>query len=277
MTTVGEIVAILDGYFPPRLAEEWDAPGLSVGDPTAPVERVMFAVDPVMAVVNEAVDWSATMLVTHHPLMLRGVTTVAADTAKGAVVHRLILAGCALYSAHTNADAARPGVADALAEAIGITQLRPLVPDAEDPALGTGRVGVLGKPATLREFATAVADALPATAPGVRVAGDLDALVRSVAVLGGSGGSFLDTARAADVDAYVTADLRHHPASEARELALLTDGRPALVDVSHFASEWLWLAAAAKRLKKDADVDTMVSTLNTDPWTGRFGVFGPGA
>lgn len=277
MTTVGEIVAILDRYFPPRLAEEWDAPGLSVGDPTAPVERVLFAVDPVMTVANEAADWSATMLVTHHPLMLRGVTSVATNTAKGAVVHRLILAGCALYSAHTNADAASPGVADALAEAIGLIDTRPLVPDAAEPALGTGRVGVLAAPATLRQFAQAVADALPATAPGVRVAGDLDALIRTVAVLGGSGGSFLEAASAADVDAYVTADLRHHPASEARELALLTDGRPALVDVSHFASEWLWLAAAAKRLSAEAGVVTLVSTLNTDPWTGRFGASAPDA
>ncbi len=277
MTTVGEIVAILDRYFPPRLAEEWDAPGLSVGDPTAPVERVLFAVDPVMAVADEAADWSATMLVTHHPLMLRGVTSVAANTGKGAVVHRLILAGCALYSAHTNADAASPGVADALAEAIGLTKTHPLVPDGAEPALGTGRVGSLTTPATLRQFAQTVADALPATAPGVRVAGDLDALIRTVAVLGGSGGSFLEAACVADVDAYVTADLRHHPASEARELALLTDGRPALVDVSHFASEWLWLDAAAARLKAEAGVETRVSTLNTDPWTGRFGASAPDA
>lgn len=277
MTTVGEIVAILDRYFPPRLAEEWDAPGLSVGDPTAPVERVLFAVDPVMAVADEAADWSATMLVTHHPLMLRGVTTVAANTAKGAVVHRLILSGCALYSAHTNADAASPGVADALAEAIGLTDTRPLVPDGAEPAFGTGRVGALAARATLRQFAQAVADALPPTAPGVRVAGDLDAMIRTVAVLGGSGGPFLDAAREADVDAYVTADLRHHPASEARELALLTDGRPALVDVSHFASEWLWLAAAASRLAAEAGVETKVSTLNTDPWTGRFGATAPDA
>jgi dinuclear metal center YbgI/SA1388 family protein len=277
MTTVGEIVAILDRYFPPRLAEEWDAPGLSVGDPTAPVERVLFAVDPVMAVADEAADWSATMLVTHHPLMLRGVTSVAANTAKGAVVHRLILSGCALYSAHTNADAASPGVADALAEAIGLTGTRPLVPDAAEPALGTGRVGVLASPTTLRQFAQAVADALPSTAPGVRVAGDLDALIRTVAVLGGSGGSLLDAVAAADVDAYVTADLRHHPASEARELAELTDGRPALVDVSHFASEWRWLAAAAERLAAEAGVVTRVSTLNTDPWTGRFGATAPDA
>jgi dinuclear metal center YbgI/SA1388 family protein len=210
------------------------------------------------------------MLVTHHPLMLRGVTTVAADTAKGAVVHRLILSGIALYNAHTNADAAAGGVADALADALGLTARVPLVSDAIDPAIGTGRVGTLATPVTLRAFGERVAAALPPTAQGVRVAGDLDAMITRVAVLGGSGGSHLDAARAANVDAYVTGDLRHHPASEARELASLEGGRPALVDVSHFASESLWLAAAAAHLAKAADVDTRVSTLVTEPWTALF-------
>ncbi len=130
MSTVGEIVAILDRMFPPRLAEEWDAPGLSVGDPSATVTRVHFAVDPVRVVIDEAVAAGAEMLVTHHPLLLRGVTSVAANTGKGSAVHRLISGGCALYSAHTNADSAADGVADALAAAIGVAGLRPLVPDA---------------------------------------------------------------------------------------------------------------------------------------------------
>jgi len=272
MSTVGEIVAILDRMYPPRLAEEWDAPGLSVGDPAATVSHVHFAVDPVRAVIDEAVAAGAQMLVTHHPLLLRGVTSVAADTGKGSAVHRLITGGCALYSAHTNADSAANGVADALAAAIGVTGLRPLVEDAEDPSLGTGRVGVLASPLPLREFAERVAAALPPTAHGVRVAGDLDLTVSTVAVLGGSGDSFFDDVRRADVDAYVTADLRHHPASEARELAELAGGRPALVDVSHYASESLWLEAAAASVGREAGVTTSVSTLNTDPWTGRFGV-----
>ncbi len=271
MATVGEIVEVLDQRFPPRLAEDWDRVGLSVGDPTAPVERVLFAVDPVLAVIDEAAEWGATMLITHHPLMLFGVSSVASDTGKGAAVHRLILSGVALYSAHTNADAATGGVADALADAIGLTGTVPLVPDASDPSMGTGRVGTLAKPITLREFAERIAEALPRTAQGVLVAGDLDALVRTVAVLAGSGDKFFDAVRSADADVYVTADLRHHPASEARELALARDGRPALVDVSHFASESLWLAAAAAHLAATTGVETRVSTLNTDPWTARFG------
>ena len=241
-----------------------------MASPDAAVTRVHFAVDPTHAVAREAVAAGAQLLITHHPLMLRGVTNVAADTAKGAVVHALVTAGVALANAHTNADHGAGGVADALARAVGLQGTRPLLPLAELPRLGTGRVGDLADGPTLREFALRVAAALPTTAHGVRVAGDLDATVRTAAVVGGAGDSFLDAAREAGVDVYVTADLRHHPALDAREFANLGDGRPYLVDVSHFASEWLWLADAATALAADLGVDTYVSTLNTDPWTARF-------
>jgi len=380
--TVGDAVAALDRRFPPHLAAGWDRVGLVCGDPAAAVSKVMFAVDPVAQVVDEALGWGADLLVVHHPLLLRGVHSVAATTFKGAVVHRLVAGGVALYAAHTNADAATGGVADALAEAIGLVGVVPMVPDPSPaldkhvvfvpveaasvvvdamaaagagavgeysrcawtatgegtfvpsgqarPAIGTrlevttvvearvemvaprgrradvvaamrgahpyeepafdvlelaawpgrtglGRVGRLPAPCTLDDLARTVAAALPATAAGVRYAGPPDAPVRTVAVVGGAGDSELDAVRACGADAYVTADLRHHPASEAREQALheAATGRraaatPYLVDVSHAASEWLWLPAAARDLAADlgGGVDTTVSTLRTDPWTG---------
>jgi len=270
MPTVRDVLAVLEARYPLWLAEDWDVNGLAVGGPDTEVTRVHLAVDPTLAVVNEAVDAGAQLLVTHHPPMLRGVTSVAADTAKGAIVHALVSGGVALASAHTNADHAAGGVSDALAKAVGLTVSGPLVPHASDSALGTGRIGTLARGTTLRDFAQAVAAALPTTVHGVRVAGDLAATVRTVAVVGGAGDSFLDAARAADVDVYVTADLRHHPALDARELAALGDGRPFLVDVSHFASEWLWLDDAANHLHAELSIETHVSTLTTDPWTARF-------
>ncbi len=399
--TLAEVVDALDRHYPPRTAEAWDAVGLVAGDPEQPVRRVLFAVDPTAAVVEEAVAWGADLLVTHHPLLLRPVHSVAATTPKGALLHRLVRAGVALHVAHTNADAAQDGVAHALAEAVGLVDLEPLValpgeprdkhvvfvPEAqaqavldamadagagrlgeysraawlgpgtgtflpgpgarpaigtpgvvervmetrvemvaprrlraavvaamravhpyEEPAAdvvevavpdeptGTGRVGRLARPLTLRAFGERVAAALPATEQGVRLAGDPGATVERVAVVGGSGDSLFDAVRAAGVDAYLTADLRHHPASELRERAEFEaggspDGRPFLVDVAHFASEWPWLPRAAARLRADlaagvagagADagttgppaggttVETRVSTLRTDPWTARL-------
>jgi hypothetical protein len=136
---------------------------------------------------------------------------------------------------------------------------------------GGGRVGELERAESLRDFAERVATALPATEQGVRVAGDPDRPVRSVAVVGGAGDSEFDRVRSAGVDAYVTADLRHHPATEARAY-----GVPALVDVAHWASEWPWLTDAARLLTEalaagGSSVDTRVSTIRTDAWTFRTG------
>lgn len=267
MTTVADVVAWIERRYPAALAEAWDTPGLAVGDPSRPVAHVRFAVDPTLAVAREAVAVGADMLITHHPLMLRGVTSVAADTAQGAVVHALIEGRCALLAAHTNADATDGGVADALALAVGVAVEGPLVPATPGSREGTGRVGTVA-PQTLAEFAAAVARALPPTTGGVLYAGPADGMVTRVAVVGGSGGGFLNDAASAGVDVYVTADLRHHPASDARESASLAGGRPFLVNVSHAASESLWLAGAAHALAAELDVTTSVSTLNTDPWTG---------
>ena len=103
----------------------------------------------------------------------------------------------------------------------------------------------------------------------MRVAGNPQGSVKRVAVCGGAGDSLFDAVRASKADVYVTADLRHHPASEAREAAV--NDRPFLIDVSHFASEWLWLPAAADALSHSLqddgyDVVCQVSQVNTDPW-----------
>jgi len=370
--TLADVVAVLDRLYDPSWAESWDAVGLVAGDPDSEVRRVLFAVDPMRAVVDEAIAGGFDLLVTHHPLLLRGVNSVAATTPKGRVVHDLIRSGTALHVCHTNADNANPGVSDALAAALGLTGTRPLkampaapmdkivvyVPVAEtqamidalaaagagvigeyercawsatgegtfrplagaDPVLGRvgeiervtedrvemvlprhrrravieavraahsyeepafdlfelavlpserggGRVGVLAEAMSLEAFARRVADNLPRTEHGVRVSGDPARTIRSVAVVGGAGDSEFDRVRAAGVDAYVTADLRHHPATEARAY----DEGPALVDVAHWASEWPWLEAAERLLaaalaEQGSSVETHISTICTDAW-----------
>jgi dinuclear metal center YbgI/SA1388 family protein len=361
---LSDVVATLEQHYDPRGAEPWDAVGLVVGDPDVDVRKVHLAVDPVAATADEAVEAGAQLLVTHHPLYLRGTTSVAATTAKGRLVHRLISNGIGLYVAHTNADVADPGVSDALAAALGVTDVEPVDPrpgeaqdklvtfappesvdrilDAltaagagtigdytrcaylgdgtgtflpgvgADPAIGTsgkvertpetrieivlprarrrevvralldthpyeepaydvlelamlggprglGRIGQLATPTTLDKFTHAVARALPATAWGVRAAGDPRRPVRTVAVCGGSGGELATAAGRAGADVLVTADLRHHPALEHVE-----DGGVALVDAAHWATEWPWLGQAAGLL---TTVETTVSTAVTDPWT----------
>ncbi|MFD7235386.1 Nif3-like dinuclear metal center hexameric protein [Streptomyces syringium] len=269
MPVLSEVIAALDALWPPERAEQWDAVGTVCGDPDASVGRVLFAVDPVQEVVDEAVELGADLLVTHHPLYLRGTTTVAASTFKGRVVHTLIKNDIALHVAHTNADRADPGVSDALAGALDLRVTGPLVPDPSDAAgrRGLGRICEVEPPLTLAAFAARAAERLPATAQGIRVAGDPERLIRTVAVCGGSGDSLFDDVRAAGVDAYVTADLRHHPASEAQHHSPL-----ALVDAAHWATEWPWIEQAAAQLDEISDrhgwgLRTHISRTVTDPWT----------
>lgn len=368
-----DVLALLDRWYPPELADSWDAVGLVCGDPAAEVRRILLAVDPVQAVVNEAVEYDADLVVVHHPLFLKAVHGVGATTPKGRVVHRLLAHGCALFTAHTNADAPSGGVSASMAAALGLGGVVPLDPDPsapldkiivfapvgdadrvrdaltsagagaigdydsctfttrgegrfrpldgaspavgqvgslerveevrieavcarhlrasavaamlashpyEEPAYdvvelaatdrtdcGSGRVGTLPGTMSLRAFADHVAGVLPGTAHGVRVAGDPDRPVETVALCGGAGDFLLDRARARGADVYVTSDLRHHPASELLEHA----GAPALVDVAHWAAEWTWLPVLQRRLAEELGdtVETRVSTINTDPWTFR--------
>ncbi len=267
---LSDVLVAAEELWPESLAEDWDRVGLVVGRPDAAVNRIMFAVDPTIEVIEEALEWGAQLLITHHPLLLKGVNSVAATSGKGRAVHRLIEGGCALLTVHTNGDSAVGGVSDVLADVLGLTDAQPLMPAAHGLVEeGIGRVGLLPGAEKLGDLAARIFLTLPAVAGGVRVAGDRDALVHKVAVCGGAGDSLFEAVRASDADVYVTADLRHHPASEAREAR--TDGRPYLIDLSHFASEWLWLPAAAKALgnvlaDQGFEAELVVSQTNTDPW-----------
>ncbi|OMC50411.1 Nif3-like dinuclear metal center hexameric protein [Mycobacterium sp. IS-2888] len=364
---LADVIEVLDEAYPPRLAQPWDSVGLVCGDPDDALDSVTVAVDATREVVDEVPDGG--LLLAHHPLLLRGVDTVAASTPKGALVHRLIRSGRSLFTAHTNADSASPGVSDALADSLGLTveavleplslagdldkwviyvprenadAVRAAVFDAgaghigdyshcswsvsgigqflphegatpavgsvgtverveedrfevvapacaraavlaamraahpyEEPAFdifalvpppgdaGLGRIGTLPQPEPLRAFVSRVAGALPQTSSGVRAAGDPDTAVRRVAVCGGAGDSLLAAAAGAGVQAYVTADLRHHPADEHRRASDV-----ALIDVAHWASEFPWCEQAADLLRSrfGAELPVRVSTLRTDPW-----------
>jgi dinuclear metal center YbgI/SA1388 family protein len=264
MPSLADVVAAIERRYDPAWAEPWDSVGLVCGDPATEVSRIHIAVDPVEEIAAEAVAAGAQLLFTHHPLFLGGTESVAATTAKGRVVHHLVTHGAGLYVAHTNADVANPGVSDALAAAIGLSDVHPIEPDAER---GLGRIGSLPAPMTLRDFAAAVAKSLPATSWGIRAAGDPDRLVRTIVVVGGSGADTADAAAALGADVLLTADCKHHRTSES-----VADTALAVVDAAHWATEQPWTVAAADLLAADLgsagiNVEITVSTTVTDPWT----------
>lgn len=270
---VRDLRGVTEEFWPASTAEPWDQVGLVTGRDEAPLRRVLLAVDAVRATVDEALHRGADVLLTHHPLLLRGVHTVAEETSKGSLLADLIRGDCALLCAHTNADQPEGGVSAVIAELLGLSHTVPLTP-AEGPGddFGLGRVGDLDEPISLQSFAERVAAILPRTVSGVRVAGDARREVQRIALLGGAGDSLLEHPLVRGADVYLTSDLRHHPAQESLELSLAAGG-PALVDVSHWAAESLWLRGAAERLSKRLPgVEFAVSERRTDPWSFAVGL-----
>lgn len=161
--------------------------------------------------------------------------------------------------------------------AFDITEVAaPEGPSRTAPAPGQGSVSGLGRigdiaPARLADFVDRVADTLPATAGGVRAAGDPDRTVTRIAIQGGAGDDLLDTARHLGADVFVTSDLRHHPATE----ALAWDDAPALIDVSHWAAEWTWLPMLRERLVAafgdEPGLPVTVDRTRTDAWSWTVG------
>lgn len=266
--TLREVRQTINQLWDESTAAGWDRVGLAIGNPEQPVTHALLAVDVTRQIVAEAKERGADLLLTHHPLLLRGVHSLAEDTAKGSLAAALIRANIAQIAAHTNADQAMEGVSAEIAHRLGLNNLEPLEP-GETEQTGIGRVGELADPLPLRKFAEMLSEILPETAGGVRVAGSEKQMVKRVALCGGAGDSLLNNQRVLTADVYVTSDLRHHPAQEALEQHLVAGG-PALIDISHWAAESLWLATAAKQLGELLpEITITVSEINTDPWVFR--------
>lgn len=272
--SLAQVIEQVETLYPLAFAEDWDRVGLVVGDPQAPVSSVLLAVDPTVAVARDARD--ANLLITHHPLLLRGASFLPVTSGKGAVVSELIGHGTALWCGHTNADRAVTGTAPALARAIGLTGATALVPPAEgrgsdERLLGLGVVGDL-EPTTVGELADRLAQALPATVQGAKHTGDPDRPVRRAAICPGAGDSELETAARSGADVYITSDLRHHPALEHLESRADPLAVPALIDVPHYACEAMWLPLLAQQLEDIAareqwDLSVRIDERSTDVWT----------
>ena len=267
------LVSTFEELWPLAGAESWDSPGLVSGNPGQNVSKVLLSVDLTLEVLAEAKAASCDLVLSHHPVLFKPVNTVSEISAKGSLLTQAISVGIAIYSAHTNADIVPDGVSHTLAKQLGLTGAKPLVASAgsesrnSDKEIGHGRIGQLAEPIKLGDFARAIARVLPATASGVRVAGDYNQLVKTVAVCGGAGDEFIPNAQELGADVYVTSDLRHHVAQEAREESIARKQPMALIDVSHWASEWLWLNQAASQLKAlHPRLEVLVSDLRTDPW-----------
>jgi dinuclear metal center YbgI/SA1388 family protein len=251
-----DFIAECEMLWPVSGAEDWDAPGLVSGRLEAELKHVLLAVDVTEAVLDEALRLGANAIFAHHPLLLKGVNSVAESTPKGSLLARAIKNDVAIYSAHTNADIVVDGVSDVIARRLGLANIEPLV--ATSPGVGHGRVGTLPASITIGALVEKLLLLLPSTTRGISASASEDQLVHKIALCGGAGDSFISAARASGADIFITSDLRHH----------VTQESPIpLVDVSHWGSESLWLETAAAQLGSACvDIEFTVSQCVTDPW-----------
>lgn len=233
--TVGDVYRVIDAFAPFELAEEWDNAGILAGSANAEVEGILCALDLNPQVIEEARQLGANLIVTHHPILFRGRKNLREDDAEGRALCALVRSGISLIAAHTNFDNAQPGVNDALAVRLGLTDVE---------ALEHGmRVGT-PKERTLGAFCRHASEALGAP---IRRYGEPDREIHRVAVLGGAGGDFAAQAGAAGADVYLTGEIAHHKAWDA-----YLSGVCAL-EAGHAATELPAVEMLADGLQKAAD------------------------
>ena len=230
--TVNDIILYMECLAPLKTALEWDNSGLLIGERDKPVKRILVGLDCTDETAEQAAWLKADLIITHHPLIFRPVSSITSDTALGRRVIKLIRAGISLFCAHTNLDLAEGGVNDILFAALGLTDKSPLMPPGSDEA-GLGRVGSFTPPIRLDELVSLAGRKLGLKS--IRYAGDPAALISKAGLVCGSGSGYkyFKEAAANGCQAYITGDIKYHDAQAALDMGLC------LIDATHYASEAL--------------------------------------
>ena len=280
MAVTTELVAqVIEKIAPKSWAEDWDNVGLLVGSGSTPVERILITLDGTLEVVEEAKAYGAQLIVAHHPIIFRPLKNLRADNAAAQVPLRLLQHQIGYYAAHTNLDQSMVSSSRRLGEVLGLKTMKILEESAPDlkPLLNSGEKrgygvsGYLPKPEKLGDLWMRFLECLrqpgvyaqPYELTGVRLAGSLERVVRKVAIVNGSGSSFVQKALYKGVDLLITGDVDHHAALEALE------GGMAIGDLGHFLSEAPMLQAMVDYLSTDKalqGIEIRVSSMNRSPW-----------
>ncbi len=249
--TVQELYRFFEDKFPRELSAEWDNDGLCcVPDPSRKIARVLVALDPTEAAVEKAIEDGYDLLLTHHPLLFRGIKALVPTHTVPAKLLRLACAGVAAISFHTRLDAVGGGVNDILAERLGLSGVEPFAPEGEVPC---GRIGMLKAPVDAEDFARHAKEVLGA--PAVVLAGS--GMVQKIAVCGGEGADFVGAAKAAGADLFLAGRIGYHRMLDAPEEGLLT------VEAGHYATEFPvceYLARLVREAIPAAEVEIFKTT-----------------
>ena len=235
-----EIADIIEAFAPLSTQESWDNAGFCIGSPETEVKGVLVGFDCTPELIEEAVERGANMVVTHHPLIFRGVKKISPDTFLGSAITRAIQNGIVVYAAHTNADKAVQGVNDLMADRLGLVNRSPLSEE------GIGLVGEMPQPMDAHELIAFVKRQF--NLKMLRSSRPESGLIRKVALCSGSGGSFIENAYAAGADAYISGDISYHD--------FFTEKGLLLMDIGHYESE----IAIVEKFKSLLDAELLKKT-----------------
>jgi len=229
---IKDIIRIMEKLAPPERAESWDNVGLLVGSSTAPVRRIMVTLDVTAEGIRDAERKQTDLIISHHPVLFRPVSAINDSTAEGSLLLQLLYSGIAVYSAHTNFDKAAGGTDDTLAELLGLQDVCPLTGSGNgfDPDRpGFGRIGKLSERQSLEHYLGKVRSALGAGKADY--IGNPEKEIHTVASCAGAGGDFIQQARQAGADLFITGEVKYH------EALPTLDGDMALATFGHYATE----------------------------------------
>ncbi len=218
-----EILNIIEENYPKTLAYSWDNVGMLAGSKKKEIKKVLLTLDVTPTVVDEAIDWGADLIISHHPLIFDGIKSFSEESSKVNMYVKIIRNNLAVYSAHTNMDRAERGINQRLSEIFGLKNTEIL----EDET-GLGRIGDMEK-TTLFEFAKTVKEKL--NTPMVRVSGNPDSKISKVAIGSGGCSDLYPLAISKGADVLLTADLKYHTAIDA-----YFDGI-SIIDAGHYPTE----------------------------------------
>ena len=223
---IGDITAALEVFAPLRIQESWDNSGLIIGSPEDEVHGVMVGFDCTPELIKEAVEKGCDLVVTHHPLIFKGIKRIDSKDPVGAAIMQAVRSGVAVYAAHTTADKVIAGVSGAMARRLGLKNIGIMVPE-EDGTVGLGCIGEFEKPMTGKEALAYVKERFNLGV--IRSSRPLETPIGKVAVLGGSGGGEIQLAMAKGAQLYITADISYHN--------FFTPEGFMVMDIGHFESE----------------------------------------
>lgn len=248
--TAQELIAPIEAFAPTALQESWDNCGFSVGDPEREVKKALVALDCTEEVIDEAVELGCDIVITHHPLIFKGVKSITPNDFTGRIIAKAIKHDIAIYAAHTNMDKAANGVSALMAERLGLTDVEPLNEEC------LGLVGELEKAVSGEELARIVKEKF--ALEHFRVSKPLEEPIKRIAVCGGSGSSFIGDAMKKGAQVYITGDISYHQFYCQKGFMLM--------DIGHYNSEYDVVGLFANILCKNfPNFAVCISRKNNNP------------